>query len=199
MIFKPGFLLVVAAIVAPGVGGLCTPVYAKAPLRSIARESVPHVRGMVTTVSRDSYRVRDTDGSSARVEITAASHLFRLVPTTLSQARPGWAFHAIGSPNQGVFLTRMLVLFPPATLAGVPPPGSGMSGLGRVALAVHGVRLAVGSQHLRVKLTRSGLIVIARPMRLSALRVGDMAMAFGTRIGGGLRAAIVHVVAKGMR
>ena len=154
---------------------------------------VDHLRGSVTAVDTHTYQMRDDSGTSVRVAMAPAGHLYRLVPVSISAARDGWGAHAIGRVRRQTILTSMLVLFPPESAAGVPPASAGMSGVGK--LVKHGGRLGVRTPggEKTIVLAAAARIVMARSARLSSLHTGDMAMAFGRRTSSGFVASIVHI------
>ena len=158
-----------------------------------AAAAVDHLRGSVTAVGAHSYEVRSDAGMIVRVVMAPAGRLYRLVPAPLSAARSGWGAHAIGSVRAGTIAATMLVLFPPGSAAGVPPPSARMSGVGILVRHRGSLRIRVPGGEKKIVLAPAARIVIARPALLGSLHRGDMAMAFGHRTPSGFVASIVHI------
>jgi hypothetical protein len=87
----------------------------------------------------------------------------------------------------------MIVLFPGRSRSGVPPPSSGMSGIGTVVQTHPLVLQTPRGERIRVVVTTATGVRVAEPMPFSALRIGDHAMTFGNPTNSGLHATIVHV------
>lgn len=161
-----------------------------------ARTSLQHVMGRVTEKGSGYYLVRGMGAMSMteRIEVTDHSHLFLLQPAKLSQVSSGWQAHAIGVEKNRTLQANMLVLFPPRSSAGVPPPSSGMSGIGKIVEVSPVIRLQAPDGHsIQIAVTATTAVRIAEPIPFSDLRVGDFAMTFGTSKPGGMQAQIVHV------
>ncbi|MCA1596972.1 MAG: hypothetical protein LC772_11185 [Chloroflexi bacterium] len=154
---------------------------------------VDHVRGVVTAVGQRDYTIRDDLGKSIRVELARGGHLYRLVPSSSGAIHSGWSAHAIGGAEGNSIRTQMLVLFPPAAAAGVPPPAAGMEGIGRITGSRRAPVLRTNEGARRLALLPGARIVVAIAVPLRSLKRGDMAMAFGRRTSRGFRASIVHI------
>ncbi|HET6386366.1 MAG TPA: hypothetical protein VFJ58_23490 [Armatimonadota bacterium] len=158
-----------------------------------ASGTMPKAMGIVVRTGAGYYVLKSMNGASVRLGVTHASHFFKLDPGARASIKPGWNAHAIGTETHGILSARMLVLFPPASAAGVPPPSSGFGGIGRVIKANPLTLRGPGGKLIHVRLLPGARIVVAHTMPFSRLRPGDRAMTFAARSKHGLNALIVHV------